>query len=55
MPGLKPETCNGDVTLGFCYKPSLPDTSLNEKELQGAQVSHAEKKEVNLPNFYYCL
>ena len=32
MPGLKPETCNGDIKLSLCYKPSINDCVLiNEK------------------------
>lgn len=34
MPGLKSEACNGDVTLSFCYKPSLSDCTLPEEALK---------------------
>ena len=34
MPGLKPEACNGDITLNICYKPSLNERCLFDEKLK---------------------
>lgn len=50
MPGLKPEACNGDITLSFCYKPSLSGCSMPEEVLKGDRESTIDgvKEQVTL-------
>eukprot|EP00794_Sanderia_malayensis_P006959 gene6959-7744_t len=45
MPGLKPETCNGDINLAFCYKLNLQNCFLSEEELNQALDGYAHKNE----------
>ena len=42
MPGLKPETCNGDVTLSLFYKPSLSGCSLPEEKLKDEAIGDVD-------------
>jgi len=33
MPGLKPEACNGDITLSIYYKPTLSERPLSDEKI----------------------
>ena len=51
MPGLRPEACNGDITLSIYYKPSLSERPLSDEIISdpgcSTDGSHKEKKKAS--------